>query len=59
MPSKHNITLSRRTLLGGAVAAGTVRTLPKTVIKLRPKRVLSLVYDKALGGLRAVDRLVK
>ena len=59
LTEKPKTTLSRRTVLGTALAASSARALPKIALKLRQKRVLSLVYDKALGGLRAVDRLVK
>lgn len=53
------MNLSRRGFLAGTAAAATVRSLPKIATQPAGKRVLTLVYDKALGMMRAVDRLVK
>ena len=48
--------LSRRGFLAAALAAGSARVVPR--IALREKRVLTVVYDKALGAMRAIDRVV-
>ncbi|MDJ0820766.1 MAG: Tat pathway signal protein [Paracoccaceae bacterium] len=48
--------LSRRGFLAATLAAGSLRGVPR--IALREKRVLTLVYDKALGAMRAIDRVV-
>ena len=48
--------LNRRHFILASLAAGTVRAVPQ--IAIRQKRVLTLVYDKALGGMRAIDRIV-
>ncbi len=48
--------LSRRGFIAATIAAGTLRTVPRVV--LREKHVLTLVYDKALGAMRAIDRVV-
>ena len=48
--------LTRRHFLATALAAGSARGLPR--IAVRQKRVLTLVYDKALGAMRAIDRVV-
>jgi hypothetical protein len=50
--------LSRRGFLAVTAAAGAARALPPLVLRGRPRRILKLVYDKALGAMRAVDRLV-
>lgn len=50
--------LSRRGFLAATAAAGVARALPPVVVRLKQRRVLTLVYDKALGMMRAVDRLI-
>ncbi|MDE9451030.1 Tat pathway signal protein [Aliiroseovarius sp. Z3] len=54
--------LNRRLFLTGAVAVGATRGLPQIATKAAnapPMRwVLTLVYDKSLGMMRAVERLV-
>lgn len=53
--------LNRRTFLASAAAAASVRVLPpvSAALKARPaKRVLELVYDKSIGAMRAIDRVV-
>lgn len=50
--------LSRRGFIAAAVAAGTVRSLPALATKTGGRRILTLVYDKSLGMMRAVERLV-
>jgi hypothetical protein len=53
--------LTRRTFLATAAAATTARALPPVaaVFKVPPaRRILTLVYDKSIGAMRAIDRLV-
>jgi hypothetical protein len=50
--------LSRRGFIAAAIAAGSVRSLPTIASKVGGKRILTLVYDKSLGMMRAIDRLV-
>ena len=50
--------LSRRGFIAAAVAAGTVRAVPTLATKAGGRRILTLVYDKSLGMMRAVERLV-
>ena len=50
--------LNRRHFLIGASAAGTLRVLP-ALPKAPARRVLTLVYDKSLGMMRAVERVVR
>ena len=51
--------LDRRSFLVlGAAAAAGARALPVALSRAGGKRVLTLVYDKSLGMMRAIDRLV-
>ena len=50
--------LSRRGFLISGSAALTVRAVPQVVTRTGGRRILTLVYDKSLGMMRAVDRLV-
>ena len=51
--------LTRRSFLVTSGAAITVRALPVAGRKLTERRVLTLIYDKALGAMRAIDRVVR
>jgi hypothetical protein len=42
-----------------AAAAASLRVIPQLASNGGPKRILTLVYDKSIGAMRAVDRLVK
>lgn len=50
--------LNRRGFLLGTGAAVVVRTVPQIATKTGGRRILTLVYDKALGMMRAVERVV-
>ena len=50
--------LSRRGFLAGTIAAAGVRSVP-TLSRAPARRVLTLVYDKSLGMMRAVERVVR
>ncbi len=50
--------LTRRSFIAAAATAGTVRALPSVVSSVRARHVVTLVYDKALGAMRLVDRVV-
>ncbi|MBU2981963.1 Tat pathway signal protein [Lentibacter algarum] len=50
--------LTRRGFIASAAAAGTVRSLPTIASRAGGRRILTLVYDKSLGMMRAVERLV-
>jgi len=41
-----------------AAAAGRLRALPQIAVRTGGRRILTLVYDKALGMMRAVERVV-
>ncbi|MDG1376966.1 MAG: twin-arginine translocation signal domain-containing protein [Yoonia sp.] len=49
--------LNRRGFLAGTGAAAVVRVVP-VMSKPQGRRILTLVYDKALGMMRAVERVV-
>ena len=50
--------LTRRGFIATAAAAGTLRGVGVTVAKPQMRRILTLVYDKSLGMMRAVEKLV-
>ncbi len=50
--------LTRRGFLGTATAATLVRGLPNLAKAPAGRRILTLVYDKSLGMMRAVERIV-
>lgn len=50
--------LSRRGFLVSSGAAVAMRAVPQVAIKPGGRRILTLVYDKALGAMRAIDRWV-
>lgn len=47
--------LTRRTFLASSAAAVTLRIVPTAP---RARHIVTLVYDKGLGMMRIVDRLV-
>jgi hypothetical protein len=51
--------LNRRLFLVAAASGAAVRGLPNLAAKTGGKRVLTLVYDKSLGMMRAIDRVVR
>ena len=50
--------LSRRGFIAAAAAAGTLRVLPGVATNPATRRVVTLVYDKALGAMRLIERAV-
>ena len=50
--------LTRRGFIAATAAAGAVRVVPSIAAKTQGRYVLKLVYDKSLGMMRAVERLV-
>lgn len=51
--------LNRRMFLAVTASGAAARALPPLAARPAGKRILTLVYDKSLGMMRAVDRLVK
>lgn len=52
------VKLTRRGFIAATAAAGAVRIVPSIAAKAPSRRILTLVYDKGLGMMRAIDRLV-
>ncbi len=50
--------LTRRGFIAASIAVGTVRSVPTLATNPAARRVLTLVYDKSLGMMRAVERVV-
>ena len=50
--------LTRRGFIAATIAAGALRSMPAVVSKPPTRRILTLVYDKSLGMMRAIDRVV-
>ncbi|MEL6411793.1 MAG: Tat pathway signal protein [Pseudomonadota bacterium] len=50
--------LTRRHFIAATLAAGGLRALPYGASKAKARRILTLVYDKSLGMMRAVERIV-
>jgi hypothetical protein len=50
--------LPRRGFIAATIAASSVRALPQIVAKTGTRRILTLVYDKGLGMMRAVEKVV-
>lgn len=50
--------LSRRGFIAASAAAGALRLVPSLAPKAPARHILTLVYDKSLGMMRAIDRLV-
>lgn len=50
--------LTRRGFLAAAMASGVVRAVPSLATRIGGRRILTLVYDKSLGMMRAVERVV-
>ena len=50
--------LTRRSFIAATIAAGSVRAVPMMTTRTGGRRILTLVYDKGLGMMRAVERVV-
>ena len=50
--------MSRRGFLISSGAALAAKTVPRVASKAGGRRILTLIYDKALGAMRAVERVV-
>lgn len=51
--------LNRRMFLVTSGAAAGVRVLPQAAAKVGGKRILTLVFDKSAGAMRAVERVIR
>lgn len=52
------VDLTRRGFIAVTAAAGAARVLPTVAAKAPARHIVKLVYDKGLGMMRAIDRLV-
>lgn len=50
--------LNRRGFIAATLAAGALRSVPMIASNPGTRRILTLVYDKGLGMMRAVERVV-
>lgn len=50
--------MNRRLFILSTAAAASVPGIPQLATKPPLKRVVTLVYDKALGAMRAIDKIV-
>ncbi len=51
--------MNRRAFLAASASAGAIKALPQIAARQGGKRVLTLVYDKSSGMMRAIDRVVR
>ena len=51
--------LTRRGFMAATLATGASRVAPIALNARKPRVILELVYDKALGMMRAVERVVR
>lgn len=51
--------LTRRGFIAATLASGAVRGVPHLARAEPTRRILTLVYDKAAGAMRAVERVVR
>ncbi|WP_298257444.1 Tat pathway signal protein [uncultured Litoreibacter sp.] len=51
--------LTRRGFMAATLATGASRAVPVAIQARKPRVILELVYDKALGMMRAVERVVR
>ena len=49
--------MNRRHFLATTAAAATIRAVPM-IARAPAKRIVTLVYDKALGAMRLIDKAV-
>ncbi len=49
---------TRRGFIAATLATGAVRAVPAITARTGGRRILTLVYDKSLGMMRAVERVV-
>ena len=51
--------LNRRGFLVAAASTSVIKGLPRIASAPPARRVLTLVYDKSMGMMRAIDRVVR
>ena len=50
--------LTRRGFIAATLAAGAARTVPQIATKAGGRRILTVVYDRSLGMMRAIEKVV-
>ena len=50
--------MNRRGFLAAVAATGVARVAPTIATRVGGKRILTLVYDKSMGMMRAVERVI-
>ncbi len=50
--------LTRRSFIVATAAAGALRAVPTIATKPQARRIVTLVYDKAIGAMRLIDKVV-
>lgn len=45
--------------MAATLATGAVRAVPITIKARKPRIILELVYDKGMGMMRAIERVVR
>lgn len=50
--------LTRRGFIAVTLAVGSIRAVPMVATRTGGRRILTLVYDKGLGMMRAIERVV-
>ena len=53
------VNLNRRGFLVAAASASVIKGIPKIAQAPAGRRILTLVYDKSIGAMRAIDRVVR
>lgn len=53
------MSLTRRGFLIATSTAAAARAVPQIAARSGGRRILTLVYDKSLGMMRAVERVVR
>lgn len=58
MPNKTTHKMTRRSILATGAAAASVRLIPKVALSPGGRRILTVYFDKAVGAMRAIERIV-
>ncbi|PIB23506.1 Tat pathway signal protein [Amylibacter kogurei] len=56
--SKPSLKMTRRSVLATGGAAVGARFLPKIATSTGGRRILTVYFDKTIGAMRAIERLV-
>ena len=50
--------ITRRSILATGAAAAGLRFVPKVAVSPAGRRVLTVYFDKAVGAMRAIDKVI-